>query len=147
MFSTSWSDSRLYDEKLSRVNDEIEVSVSEDDTILQIFIIITPYFNLLLFLQEDMSQNGTNFNETLMQRMMSPNKIGETFQSFHVDSPASQMTPLYEPSEVEKLVRAGKLSRFLFQHLVSFKSKITAFSEIVLRNYKIFALQKTINSK
>lgn len=64
-----------------------------------------------------MSLNGTNYNETLMQRLMSPNKIRETFQSFHVDSPASQMTPLYEPSEVEKLVRAGKISKFNFQLL------------------------------
>lgn len=61
-----------------------------------------------------MGQNGTSYNETLMQRLMSPNKIKETFQSFHVDSPASQMTPLYEPSEVEKLVRAGNLIALSF---------------------------------
>lgn len=116
LFSTTWSDSKIYDEKLNPLNDEIEVSASKY-YILQSYLIIILYFEPPLFLQEDISQNGTNYNETLMQRLMSPNKIRETFQSFHVDSPASQMTPLYEPSEVEKLVRAGKIFNFHFKSL------------------------------
>ncbi|XKL68586.1 hypothetical protein PGB90_004077 [Kerria lacca] len=82
ILSTSWSDLKHYDETKENANENVENNL-------------------------EVNANENNYNETVIQRMMSSKNIQEALHSLRVlSTPLTHMGTLYEPSEVEKLVRA-----------------------------------------